>query len=146
MLRNVSSRVWATAGARPSAGPASRRRPRAPGGPRRKRDCAGERQPGGKCEGHRLAPERVDGPDCRRIDGRKCAEQDAAETEKNKNWDPNAPLSAKPGQRASGVVSPGAPAATPAPAAPVAAVPKAYAPASTRDAAAILGEIVRAHG
>jgi cell division protein FtsN len=70
----------------------------------------------------------------------RTAEQDAAETEKNKNWDPNAPLSAKPGQRASGVVSPGAPTATPAPAAPVAALPKASAPASTRDAAAILGE------
>src|SRR5215471_13899060 len=34
-------------------------------------------------------------------------EQDAAETERNKNWDPNAPLGTKPSARAS------APAATP---------------------------------
>jgi len=66
----------------------------------------------------------------------RTAEQDAAETEKNKNWDPNAPLSAKPGQRASGVVA----ASAPAPTAPAVALPKASAPASARDPAAILGE------
>jgi cell division protein FtsN len=69
----------------------------------------------------------------------RTAEQDAAETEKNKNWDPNAPLSARPGQRASGVVAAPPPTAS-APTAPVAALPKASAPASTRDPAAILGE------
>ena len=69
----------------------------------------------------------------------RTAEQDAAETEKNKNWDPNAPLSSRPGQRASGVVAAPPPAAS-APTAPVAALPKASAPASTRDPAAILGE------
>lgn len=70
----------------------------------------------------------------------RTAEQDAAETEKNKNWDPNAPLAGKPGQRASGVVAASAPTATPAPAAPAAPPPKASAPASARDPAAILGE------
>jgi cell division protein FtsN len=68
----------------------------------------------------------------------RTAEQDAAETEKNKNWDPNAPLATRPGQRASGVVAASAPAATPMP--PVAVSPKASAPASTRDPAALLGE------
>ncbi len=70
----------------------------------------------------------------------RTAEQDAAESEKNKNWDPNAPLSGKPGQRASGVVGASAPTAAPTPAAPVVAPPKASAPASARDPAAILGE------
>jgi cell division protein FtsN len=70
----------------------------------------------------------------------RTAEQDAAETEKNKNWDPNAPLAGKPGQRASGVVAASAPTATPAPAVPVAPPPKASAPASARDPAAILGD------
>ncbi len=69
----------------------------------------------------------------------RTAEQDAAETEKNKNWDPNAGLGHKPGQK------PPAPAAsapvTAAPATPVAppvaAAPKASA-ATARDPAAIL--------
>lgn len=67
----------------------------------------------------------------------RTAEQDAAETEKNKNWDPNAPLAGKPGQRASGVVAASAPTATPTPVAPP---PKASAPTSARDPAAILGD------
>jgi cell division protein FtsN len=64
----------------------------------------------------------------------RTAEQDAAEAEKNKNWDPNAPLAGKNGARpASGVPTGIVP---PAASAPVAAVP---AP-STRDPAAILAD------
>ena len=77
----------------------------------------------------------------------RTAEQDAAELEKNKNWDPNSPLygknPAKPGAPAnvsSGVV-------TQAPALPASAVvaqgtrpPKASAPSSTRDPAAMLAD------
>ena len=80
--------------------------------------------------------------------------QDAAEAEKNKNWDPNSPLygknPAKPGSGANGTVGgaspviPGMPSTTPPGAAPTtsAAVPapKASAVASTRDPAAILGD------
>lgn len=56
----------------------------------------------------------------------RTAEQDAAEVERNRNWDPNAPLGGKPAARAapSGAV-PGAPAAPAPPAA------KALAPAAT---------------
>jgi len=73
----------------------------------------------------------------------RTAEQDAAETEKNKNWDPNAPLSGKsaqrPGGSASGAVST-LPAPTPA-APPVATTaPRASAPGSARDPAAILAD------
>lgn len=60
-------------------------------------------------------------------------EQDAAEVERNKSWDPNAPLANKPAARAS------APAAVPTPPAPP---PKASAvaesPKPARDPAAIL--------
>jgi len=60
-------------------------------------------------------------------------EQDAAEAERNKSWDPNAPLANKPAARAS------APATVPVPPAPP---PKASAvaepPKSARDPAAIL--------
>jgi cell division protein FtsN len=65
----------------------------------------------------------------------RTAEQDAAEAERNKNWDPNAPLAGKP-------VVPRVPAASApataaaAPAAPASAAPAAKAP--TRDPAAIL--------
>jgi cell division protein FtsN len=72
----------------------------------------------------------------------RTAEQDAAEAEKNKNWDPNSPLYGKnPARPTAGASGPSVPApdaaasamaATPAPRAPV--------PASTRDAAAILGD------
>lgn len=72
----------------------------------------------------------------------RTAEQDAAETEKNKNWDPNAGLGQKPGQKpptpasAPTAAVPAAPAAPAAP--PVAAAPKASAAAGARDPAAIL--------
>jgi cell division protein FtsN len=66
----------------------------------------------------------------------RSAGQDAAETEKNKNWDPNSPLYGKnPARPASGA------AAVPAPPAVAATVPppKASAPAAnTRDPSAIL--------
>ncbi len=88
----------------------------------------------------------------------RTAGQDAAEAEKNKNWDPNSPLygknPARPSASASGVVAPATPAATvalpaqsatPAPNAarvpPVAPSTRASAPATTttssRDATAI---------
>jgi len=67
-------------------------------------------------------------------------EQDAAEAEKNKNWDPNSGLStrapARPSASSSGVVPP-LPSIVPS--APV-AVPPASAPQSTRDPAAILND------
>jgi cell division protein FtsN len=72
----------------------------------------------------------------------RTAEQDAAETERNKNWDPNAPLAGKaPVMRPSAPAS--APAAMPpgiatAPPAVVTGKAAASAPASKRDPAAIL--------
>jgi cell division protein FtsN len=61
-------------------------------------------------------------------------EQDAAEAERNKSWDPNAPLANKPSARASAPVAvPTTPAAPPAKASAVAEPPKAV-----RDPAAIL--------
>ena len=81
----------------------------------------------------------------------RTADQDAAETQKNKNWDPNSPLygknPAKPGNGASAAggttpVIPGMPSTTPPPATTSAAVPagKASAPVGTRDPAAILAD------
>ena len=87
----------------------------------------------------------------------RTADQDAAETQKNKNWDPNSPLygknPAKPNTGASGVVAapaapvptpviPGMPSTTPPPATTSAAVPapKASALPGTRDPAAILAD------
>ena len=61
-------------------------------------------------------------------------EQDAAEAERNKNWDPNAPLASKPSAHASAPAS--APPAPPLPPPKVPAV--AEPPKSTRDPAAIL--------
>jgi cell division protein FtsN len=79
----------------------------------------------------------------------RTAEQDAAEAQRNKNWDPNAPLAGKPAARplpaasAPGALPPGI-AVVPAPAKPPAAA-VASAPASRRDPAAILaGEPVPA--
>ena len=81
----------------------------------------------------------------------RTAVQDAAELEKNKNWDPNSPLygknPAKPATSASGVVAPDAPAIAAPSTAPPPAVPPtlppptrtASAPSSARDPAAILG-------
>jgi len=71
----------------------------------------------------------------------RSAEQDAAEAEKNKNWDPNSGLAgknpARPSTSSSGVVPP-----LPAPSAPAVTPPPAVAsaPASTRDPAAILAD------
>jgi cell division protein FtsN len=68
----------------------------------------------------------------------RTAEQDAAEAEKNKNWDPNSPLYGKnPARAASGVVAPAVGTAPP-PAAAASAV--ARAPVSARDPAAILAD------
>lgn len=79
----------------------------------------------------------------------RTAEQDAAEAERNKNWDPNAPLAGKPTARpapaasAPGGLPPGI-AVVPSPAKPPATA-AASAPTSKRDPAAILaGEPVPA--
>jgi cell division protein FtsN len=69
----------------------------------------------------------------------RSAEQDAAEKQRNKDWEPNAPLATKaprPGSSASGVVVPAADAASGAAAAAV--PPAASASAPARDPAAIL--------
>jgi cell division protein FtsN len=82
----------------------------------------------------------------------RTADQDAAETQKNRNWDPNAPLSGKNPAKPTAPAAPAAPAATPpvaAPALPTASAPatsaavpagKASAPKSARDPAAILAD------
>ena len=86
----------------------------------------------------------------------RTADQDAAETQKNKNWDPNSPLygknPAKPSAAASGTVTPLPSAATPQagelpmPAVtggvtpPAAAATRASAPVDARDPAAILAD------
>ena len=78
----------------------------------------------------------------------RTAGQDAAEAEKNKNWDPNSPLygknPARPSTSASGVVGPAPQAAPPvtatAPAAAAAPSARASAPAVPRDPAAILAD------
>jgi cell division protein FtsN len=94
----------------------------------------------------------------------RTAEQDAAEAERNKNWDPNAPLAGKNPARpavaaASGLVTPASAAAeagspppaatamgTPAPAASAAERAQAAAPRPARDPAAILAGQVAADG
>jgi cell division protein FtsN len=91
----------------------------------------------------------------------RTADQDAAETQKNKNWDPNSPLygrnPAKPNGAASGIVAPPppppqlatpqpAPGGLPAPAVtgsvtpPPPAMARASAPTGARDPAAILAD------
>ncbi|MEY4563856.1 MAG: hypothetical protein RLZZ618_3133 [Pseudomonadota bacterium] len=69
----------------------------------------------------------------------RSAEQDAAETEKNKNWDPNSGLygknPARPSNSSSGVVTP-----LPADSAASAASSPASAPKDRRDPAAILAD------
>lgn len=76
----------------------------------------------------------------------RTAEQDAAEAEKNRNWDPNAPLAGKnpprPQNAASGVVTmtPQGQAAPPTVAVVPPSTPASKAPVSTRDPAAILGD------
>ena len=61
----------------------------------------------------------------------RTAEQDAAEAERNRNWDPNAPLAGKAARSASGVVN-----APPAPASAAAPVATAPAPAAAPAASA----------
>lgn len=71
----------------------------------------------------------------------RSADQDAAEAEKNKNWDPNAPLGGKAAQRAaSGTVQQPAVPVTPMPTPAPAPAPAEPAPqsGSSRDPAAIL--------
>ena len=86
----------------------------------------------------------------------RTADQDAAEIQKNKNWDPNSPLygknPAKPSAAASGMVAPLPSVATPQPGVlpapavtgavmpPPTAAARASAPQSTRDPAAILAD------
>ena len=81
----------------------------------------------------------------------RTADQDAAEILKNKNWDPNSPLSgktpARPNPGSSGTVAPPPAVAVPTPGAlPAPAVtgsvtpPPAAVPAPARDPAAILGD------
>lgn len=72
----------------------------------------------------------------------RTAEQDSAETERNRSWDPNAPLAGKmaprAGAAASGTVSPSASAPAEASRAPTAAAPASAARPAPRDPAAIL--------
>ena len=72
----------------------------------------------------------------------RTANQDAAEAEKNRNWDPNSPLAgknpARPNNAASAVAAPSA--AVPAPPAVAVPTPRASMPASARDPAAILAD------
>ncbi len=71
----------------------------------------------------------------------RTAEQDSAETERNRTWDPNAPLGgkpvARPGAAASGAVA-AASAVQPGASAPGAAASNPAAPAAAKDPAAIL--------
>ncbi len=77
----------------------------------------------------------------------RTAEQDAAEAEKNKNWDPNSPLygknPARPNLAASGAAAPALLTPSVAQVGAASAVPpapRASAPASNRDPAAILAD------
>jgi cell division protein FtsN len=68
----------------------------------------------------------------------RTTEQDTAETERNRNWDPNAPLSGKAGNRAAAAASGAvtvAPAAVPAGSDSAPVTPTAAAPAATPAAA-----------
>jgi cell division protein FtsN len=72
----------------------------------------------------------------------RTAEQDAQEAERNRNWDPNAPLAGRAGAKAaSGVVTPGpAPAVVPATPVPQATTQATtQAPAQTQTAAPTVG-------
>jgi cell division protein FtsN len=71
----------------------------------------------------------------------RTAEQEALEIERNKTWDPNAPLAGKPAQRAPEPAGAAPRAATPEPSGPppgIAAAPGAVPRAPARDPAAIL--------
>ncbi|WP_457418427.1 SPOR domain-containing protein [Roseateles sp. P5_E7] len=69
----------------------------------------------------------------------RTAEQDAAETERNKNWDPNAPLAGKAARSASGVVNAPPPLTAPPP-----ATTTASAAVAAASAAATLPPVVTA--
>ena len=69
----------------------------------------------------------------------RTAGQDAAETEKNKNWDPNSPLYGKnPARPASGAAAASVPPVAAGPASAAASAAKPLSPAAARDPAAIL--------
>lgn len=69
----------------------------------------------------------------------RTAGQDAAETEKNKNWDPNSPLYGKnPAKAASGAAAASAPPIVAGPASAPASAARPLSPAAARDPAAIL--------
>lgn len=69
----------------------------------------------------------------------RTAGQDAAETEKNKNWDPNSPLYGKnPARAASGAVAASAAPIMAGPASAAASAARPLSPAAARDPAAIL--------
>jgi cell division protein FtsN len=71
----------------------------------------------------------------------RTAEQDAAEAERNKNWDPNAPVAGKVPARPAAAASAAAPVAAPtatAPAKPATPAPVPLPATSQRDPAAIL--------
>ncbi len=69
----------------------------------------------------------------------RTAGQDAAEAEKNKNWDPNSPLYGKnPAKAASGAIAASAPTVAAGPASAAASAAKPLSPAAARDPAAIL--------
>ena len=69
----------------------------------------------------------------------RTAGQDAAEAEKNKNWDPNSPLYGKnPAKPASGAVAASAPPFAAGPASAAASAARPLSPAAARDPAAIL--------
>jgi len=74
----------------------------------------------------------------------RSAEQDAAEAERNKHWDPNAPMAGKNAMRAqpasSAASAASEPAAAPAPSAEPAVPASQAAPRSMRDPAALLGD------
>ena len=69
----------------------------------------------------------------------RTAGQDAAETEKNKYWDPNSPLYGKnPARAASGAVAASTPPVVAGPASAAASAARPLSPAAARDPAAIL--------
>lgn len=73
----------------------------------------------------------------------RSAEQEASQLEKNRNWEPNAPLSGKGAQRAQGAASTAAapPAVTPPPS-PVAVAPAATPAPATKPAASSAAEAI----
>jgi cell division protein FtsN len=70
----------------------------------------------------------------------RTAEQDAAEAERNKNWDPNSGLATKPGARPASAPTGAATPVVPAPAVAAAPAPPAAVAPPARDPAAILSD------